>query len=89
MNRDQIIGVLLIIFSIVVAVIYIWSLFLAPLDLIFLGISIREWAIIIPMLIVVLGILGILGWIGYTLATTPSPEEQTALEEEEKEKKEE
>lgn len=64
--KDQVLGGLILIASIVVAVFYIWWVFLAPEPW-------RTWAIITPVLIAVLAVLGIIGWIGYTMATTPPP----------------
>jgi len=64
MNKDQGIGVLLLIGSIVGVILYFWLLFLSA------------WAYIILKLtafIAVGFVLFILAWIGYTLATTPPP----------------
>jgi predicted DNA-binding transcriptional regulator len=86
MNRDQVIGGLLLVVSILVIIVYGWLVFFS------------EWSTLILQLtgfIAVLGVFGILGWIGYTLATTPPPkpieeiekeleEELKKLEEEEK-----
>ncbi|RLG00250.1 MAG: transcriptional regulator [Thaumarchaeota archaeon] len=88
MSKDQIIGGLLLAASIILAVVYLWALFFGA-DVVWMGITVRMWAIIIPVVAVVIGVLAIVGWIGYTLATTPPPEEITAFEEEEEEKKEE
>ena len=52
---------------------YFWLLFLAPEDLNFLGKSAEQWAIIIPIAIIVYGVLIIVAWIGWALATTAPP----------------
>lgn len=88
MNRDQIIGGLLLIAAAIVAIIYIWALFFIP-NMKVGPYAVWQWALIIPILILVLGVLGIVGWIGYTLVTTPPPEELTSIEEESEEKEEE
>ncbi|RLE87629.1 MAG: transcriptional regulator [Thermoprotei archaeon] len=86
MSKDQAIGVLMLIGSIVVLIIYGWALFLS------------EWymlALKLTGMLAVGAVLAILAWIGYTLATTPPPkpieeiekeleEELKKLEEEEK-----
>jgi len=71
MNKDRIIGLLILIGSIL-GIIYAWLLFfISPIIV-----------IQITLFIAVSAILAILSWIGYTLATTPSPK---AIEEIEKE----
>ena len=71
MNKDRIIGLLILIGSIL-GIIYAWLLFfISPIII-----------IQITLFIAVSAILAILSWIGYTLATTPSPK---AIEEIEKE----
>ena len=77
MHRDQIIGSLITIASIIVIIVYAWILFFT------------EWSLLlmrITAFIAVAGVLGILAWIGYTLATTPPPK---PIEEVEKELEEE
>lgn len=83
MNRDAMIGILLMVASVVGIVAYNWLLFFS------------EWAIIvlkITAFLAVTGLLAILAWIGYTLATTPPPkpieEIEKELEKELEEKKE-
>ena len=73
LNRDQLLGGLLLAVSIIVIIIYGWILFFT------------QWSILLMQItafIAVAGILGILAWIGYTLATTPPPK---PIEEVEKE----
>jgi predicted DNA-binding transcriptional regulator len=65
LNKDQAIGGLIMIASIVGIIVYGWLLFFVPqLSLLTLQISV---------FIAVVAILGILAWIGYTMATTPPP----------------
>ncbi len=78
MSRDQVIGALILIGSIIGIVLYGWLVFFSP------------WILLVMELtgfIAVAGVLGILAWIGYTLATTPPPkpieEIEKELEEEE------
>ncbi len=73
LNRDQLLGGLLLAVSIIVIIVYGWILFFT------------QWSILLMQItafIAVAGILGILAWIGYTLATTPPPK---PIEEVEKE----
>ena len=77
MNRDQVIGALILAASVIGIIVYGWVLFFT------------EWAILLLQLtgfVAVAAVLGILAWIGYTLATTPPPK---PIEEVEKELEEE
>jgi len=73
LNRDQLLGGLLLAVSIIVIIVYGWVLFFT------------QWSILLMQItafIAVAAVLGILAWIGYTLATTPPPK---PIEEVEKE----
>jgi len=73
MSRDQAVGALLCVGSVLGILAYGWLLFAS------------EWAMLVLQLtgfIAVAAVLGILSWIGYTLATTPPPK---PIEEVEKE----
>ena len=73
MIRDQIIGVLLTMLSVIVVVVYGWILFFS------------EWTLLliqVTLMIAVAGLAGILAWIGYTLATTPPPKPIEEIEKE-------
>ncbi|MEM2941570.1 MAG: transcriptional regulator [Thermoproteota archaeon] len=73
MNKDQGIGVLLLIGSVAGVILYFWLLFLSA------------WAHLILQLtafIAVGFVLFILAWIGYTLATTPPPKPIEEIEKE-------
>jgi predicted DNA-binding transcriptional regulator len=62
MDRDQVIGALLMVLSAAVIIVYGWIVFFT------------EWSLLLLQItgfIAVLGVFGILAWIGYTLATTP------------------
>jgi predicted DNA-binding transcriptional regulator len=63
-SRDQTVGVLLCLGSVLGILAYGWLVFAS------------EWAMLVLQLtgfIAVGAVLGILAWIGYTLATTPTP----------------
>ncbi|MEM3646646.1 MAG: transcriptional regulator [Thermofilum sp.] len=81
MNKDQGIGAVLLLGSIIGVILYFWLVFLSA------------WSTFIIQLtaFVAVGfVLFILGWIGYTLATTPPPKPIEEIEKEvEKETKEE
>ena len=73
MNRDQLVGALILIASIIGILVYGWIVFFT------------EWALILLQLtgfIAVAVVLGILAWIGYTLATTPPPKPIEDIEKE-------
>ena len=73
MSRDQVIGILILVASIVGILIYGWIVFFTDWFLLLLQIT---------AFIAVAGILGVLGWIGYTLATTPPPKPIEDIEKE-------
>jgi len=63
-SKDQTMGAGILVVSIVIIILYLYWLFFTPY---------AWWAIVVPMLIIVLAVLGIAAWIGYTMATTPPP----------------
>lgn len=70
--RDRSLGVLFFVTSIVVMVAYFWLLFLSS-DETYLGKTLSEWAIIIPVIIIVYAVLLVVAWIGWALASTAPP----------------
>jgi predicted DNA-binding transcriptional regulator len=88
--RDVIQGRLLLALSFMVMVLYFWALFLAPQDIKFLGRTAGDWALLIPVMIIVFLFLVVVAWIGWAMATTPPPIPLSGKEskaEDEKEKK--
>lgn len=83
-SKDQVIGAILMIISVIVIVVYIWLTFLPPwpnIDIVVLKLT---------GTVAIGGVFGVLAWIGYTLATTPPPKPIEEIEKEiEKEVKEE
>jgi hypothetical protein len=71
--RDRSLGVLFFVLSIVAMVGYFWLLFLSPEDPTYLGKTLSEWAIIIPVMIIVYAVLIVVAWIGWALASTAPP----------------
>jgi Na+/proline symporter len=71
--RDRSLGVLLFVVSIVAMIGYFCWLFMAPEDVVFLGKTLSEWAIIIPVIIIVYAVLFVVAWIGWALASTAPP----------------
>jgi len=63
MSKDQLLGVLVLLGSIVVIGFYGW--------LIYAGLS--WWAFFIVATVAVVGVMGIIAWIGWVMATTPPP----------------
>jgi len=72
-NKDQIIGVGLLIAAIIVTIVYVWLVFFTPYDIFVLKIT---------GAVAIAAIFGIIGWIGYTLATTPPPKPIEEIEKE-------
>jgi len=76
MDKDQWVGVLILLACMVVAVGYLTGLFLFP--------AIQLWLIVIPVVIAFMAMLSIGAWIGWTMATTPPPKPIEEIEAEEK-----
>ena len=73
MSRDQVIGALILVASVIGIIVYGWILFFT------------EWTILLLQItgfVAVAAVLGILAWIGYTLATTPPPKPIEEIEKE-------
>jgi len=79
-SKDQIIGALLVIISIIVVAAYIVLLFFPGMIPGTEGWDIH--LIKITLFLAVAAVFGILAWIGYTLATTPPPKPIEELEKE-------
>lgn len=71
--RDVTQGQLLLALSFATMVLYVWALFLAPQDVKFLDRTISDWALLIPVIIIVFLFLVVVAWIGWAMATTPPP----------------
>ena len=71
--RNKSLGALLFVLALLAMVGYFWLLFLAPQDVVFLGKTANEWAITIPIVIIVYAVLLVIAWIGWALASTAPP----------------
>ncbi len=76
-SKDQGIGGAILVVCVVVALLYIVTLFY-PSWLSFIGLSfsagtVQFWVIAVPVLVAFVAILFIGAWIGWTMATTPPP----------------
>jgi len=69
--RDITQGRILLALSFLTMIVYFWALFLAPQDIKFLDRTIRDWALLIPVMIIVYLFLVVVAWIGWAMATTP------------------
>lgn len=82
MNRDQVLGSVLLVASAIIIIAYIWLMFFPPLagaDIFLLKLTGSA---------AITGVFAVLGWIGYTLATPPpKPIEEIEKEIEEEMKK--
>jgi hypothetical protein len=52
---------------------YFWLLFMSPEEPTFLEKTLSEWAIIVPVVIIVYAVLIVVAWIGWALASTAPP----------------
>lgn len=71
--NDKSLGSLIFTLSIVAMIGYFCWLFLLPEDIIMLGKPLSEWALIVPIIIIVYAFLFIVAWIGWAMASTPPP----------------
>jgi len=71
--RDITQGRILLVLSFMTMILYFWALFLAPQNAEFLGRTISDWALLIPVMILVYLFLVVVAWIGWAMATTPPP----------------
>ncbi|MCW4015845.1 MAG: hypothetical protein NWF06_05695 [Candidatus Bathyarchaeota archaeon] len=71
--RNRSLGALLFALALLGMVGYFWLLFLTPQDAVFLEKSVSEWALIIPIVIIVYAVLIVVAWIGWALASTAPP----------------
>jgi len=69
--RDITQGRILLALSFFTMILYFWALFLAPQNVKFLDRTIRDWALVIPVMIIVYLFLVVVAWIGWAMATTP------------------
>lgn len=72
-NRDRVIGAIIMVVSITAVVLYVYGLFATQYSMLLLKLT---------GAIAVAGVFGILAWIGYTLATTPPPKPIEEIEKE-------
>jgi len=89
--RDKTLGTLIFALSVLAMIGYFCWLFLAPEDMVILGKTLSEWAVVMPVIIIVYAFLFIVAWIGWAMASTPPPlqlTKKTSEEEEETEKEE-
>ena len=90
--KNKTLGILIFTLSVLAMIGYFCWLFLAPEDIVILGKPLSEWALIVPIIIIVYAFLFIVAWIGWAMASTPPPlplTKKTSKEEEETEKEEE
>jgi len=90
--KDKTLGTLIFALSVLAMIGYFFWLFLPPEDVVILGKTLGEWALIVPVIIIVYAFLFIVAWIGWAMASTPPPlqlAKRTSEEEEETEKEEE
>lgn len=89
--NDKTLGILIFTLSILAMIGYFYWLFLAPEDIEVLGKPLSDWALIVPVIIIVYAFLFIVAWVGWAMASTPPPlplTKKTPEEEEETEKEE-
>ncbi len=92
-SKDQGIGGAILVVCVVVALLYIVTLFypswLSLIGLTFSASTVQFWVIAVPVLVAFVAILFIGAWIGWTMATTPPPKPIEEITTEIEDKKEE
>jgi len=83
--RDKTLGILILTLSILAMIGYFCWLFLSPKDLEILGKPFRDWALIVPVVVIVYAFLFIVAWVGWAMASTPPPLPPTKKVSEDKE----
>jgi predicted DNA-binding transcriptional regulator len=77
LNKDQAIGGAIFLVCVVIAILYVATLFfpewLGVLGLKASETDVRFWTIAVPVFVAFIAIMGIGAWIGWTMATTPPP----------------
>ncbi|MEJ2271893.1 MAG: hypothetical protein P8X91_05330 [Candidatus Bathyarchaeota archaeon] len=71
--RDKVLGSIFLALALFGMAGYFWLIFLSPQDVVFLGKTIRDWAVIIPVILLVFIFLFLVAWIGWALASTAPP----------------
>ena len=86
--RDKSLGILLFTVSMLAMVgyfLWLFSWLILPQDILILGKPLSDWALIVPVMIIVYTFLFIVAWIGWAMASTPPPLPATQKTPEEKE----
>jgi hypothetical protein len=86
--RDKSLGILMFLVSVLVMIgyfVWLFSWLILPQDILILGKPLGDWALIIPVGIIVYAFLFIVAWIGWAMASTPPPLSVTQKTPEEKE----
>lgn len=87
--RDKSLGLLMFIVSVLAMIgyfVWLFSWLILPQDTFILGKSLSDWALIIPVGIIVYAFLFIVAWIGWAMASTPPPLSVTQKPPEERER---
>jgi len=71
--KDKTLGILIFTLSVLAMIGYFYWLFLAPEDIVIFEKTLGEWALIVPIIIIVFAFLFIVAWIGWAMASTPPP----------------
>ena len=86
--RDKSLGILMFLVSVLAMIgyfVWLFSWLFLPQDMLILGKPLGDWALIIPVGIIVYAFLFIVAWIGWAMASTPPPLSVTQKTPEEKE----
>jgi type IV secretory pathway VirB10-like protein len=89
-SKDQSIGALIFIVCVVVAILYLVTLFYPQWLSAYADTKdVQFWVVAVPVFVAFVAIMGIGAWIGWTMATTPPPKPIEEITTEVEEKKEE
>lgn len=71
--KNRYLGALFLSLALLGMIGYFWLVFLAPQDALVLGKTVAQWAVLIPVLVIVYVFLFLVAWVGWALASTAPP----------------
>jgi hypothetical protein len=71
--KDRYLGAVFLSLALLGMVAYFWLVFLAPQDAVFLGKTVAQWSVLVPVIVIVYVFLFLVAWIGWALVSTAPP----------------